>query len=171
MKIQKAPRGIGILILAAGLILAALPGEARSDGRWGEFGLSGMALSIDHEFLVWPGGALSLGSWGKRVSFEGYAIFIAYLPIAGGGSLILSPFRTSRVVPYFTAGGIVSASFWGEAPITIVNGGIGLKVPLGARWGLRVEYRLLYTHEDSRWERGGGIFFGLYTRLGRGAGK
>ena len=162
---------VWILALMSGLVLAALPTDMRAQERWGEVGVSGMAIRLDYETLVLPGFALNVGAWHKTYAIEGYALFYAYLPVAFGASVIVSPFRTSKITPYLSAGGIYAGEFLCVGPGVILNAGIGLKFPISHRWGIRSECRLLIYEEDgSRWHTGGAIIAGLYITFGRRAG-
>lgn len=168
MKTSRSRRRICRLVLAAGLICAALSVDMRAQERWGEIGLNGMAVNFDREMIAWPGFAVSIGAWRKSFAVEGYAIFLLYLPVAAGANIIVSPFHASKIIPYFSAGGLVSATLFDEEALAILNAGVGLKLSLSDRWGIRAEYRFLYLHENrSPWETGSGIFLGIYTRFGR----
>ena len=171
MKTLIGRKRIWPLILAAGLTYAALPADMRAQERWGEFGLNGMAVNFDRESVVWPGFALNLGAWHKSYALEGYAVFFLYLPVAAGASVIVSPFHTSKVVPYFSAGGLIGGALFSDYALAILNAGVGLKFPFNDYWGIRAEYRFLYYQEEgSRWETGGGVCFGIYTSFGRKTG-
>ncbi len=171
MKTSIKRQKVWSLVLAAGLTCAALTSDLPAQERCGEVGINGMAVNFDGDSFVWPGFALNVGAWRKGYAIEGYALFLAYLPIAVGGSVIVSPFRTSGVIPYFSAGGLVSAALFGGGAVVILNAGVGLKVPFNDRSGIRAEYRLLYYQEDrSFWEKGSGITFGIYACFGRRTG-
>ena len=170
MNASAAGHRICSLALLAVLGLAAMSSDLRAQERWGEVGLDGMAFTLDGEMIAWPGFALNFGAWRKNYAIEGYALFLLYLPIAFGGSVIVTPFRASKVIPYLSAGGIVSLPLLDEGALTILNAGAGLKIPFNSQWGIRAEYRFLYFKEDGRWQTGDGVFFGIYASFGRKTG-
>ncbi len=157
---------VGLLILTSVMVFAVFSAPLDAQERWGEVGVAGIFMKgLARYGDSGSGFALSVGAWRKVVSFEAYIASVGtYVPVPSflGGSIIITPFHKTRLVPY-VAGGIAVVFIGTEiAP----NAGIGVKWAPSNRWGFRLDVRLLRYQEETYGE----ISLGVYMTFGRRTG-
>ncbi len=157
---------VGLLILTSVMVFAVLSAPLDAQERWGEVGVAGIFMKqLARYGDSGSGFALSVGAWRKVVSFEGYIASVGtYVPVPSflGGSIIITPFHKTGLVPYVAAG--IAVVFIGTeiAP----NAGFGVKLAPNDRWGLRLDVRLLRYQKATYGE----ISLGVYLAFGRRTG-